>query len=124
MPSEQFSVGGVGTVRGYKENVLTGDHGLLISHELQQRLPSLGLGKRHPKLNLAGIMFWDYGRVIQKKPLRGQNKSDFLASVGVGLRAAVGNRFSASVDIGRQLEEIEIPGEPHHAVHLKASLSY
>lgn len=124
LPSEQFSVGGMTTVRGYKERILSGDHGYIFSHELQKRFPSVSLGKHLPKLDLAGVAFWDYGRTIVKKRLRFEPKSQYLSSAGIGLRLGVANNFSASVDYAKQLEEVEIPGEPHHRVHVKVTLSY
>ena len=130
VPSEQLSLGGLATIRGYKERILSGDGGLTLTHELQQRFPSITWSKRHPALDTAGVFFWDYGRATVKKPIpagpgrASQNKSDYIASVGLGLRASIGSNFSAAVDVGRQLEEIEIPGEPHHRVHVRVSLSY
>jgi hemolysin activation/secretion protein len=124
LPSEQFSLGGSTTVRGYKERIITGDLGYTFTHELQQRLPSLPLGKHLPKLDLAGVFFWDYGRSIVKKPLLGEMKSQYLASVGGGLRAQIATNFSAVIDYGYQLEKVEVPGEAHHRVHVKVTLSY
>lgn len=124
LPSEQLSIGGASSVRGYKERILGGDGGYVFTHELQQRLPSIPLGKKLPAVDTAAVVFWDYGRTIVKHPLRGQEKSDYLASAGIGLRASVGNNFSASIDVARQLEEIAIEGERHHRVHLRVSLAY
>ena len=124
VPSEQFSAGGANTVRGYEERVLAGDSGYLATHELQYTLPSLSLGKRIPKLDTTTAFFWDYGRTIIKHPLMGETKSAYLASVGIGLRFAVGNYLSASADLARQLEEIEIPGAAHSRLHVKLTLAY
>ena len=124
LSSEQFSVGGASTVRGYKERILSGDHGYMASHELQRRIGGLSMGKRLPKLEAAGALFWDYGRTIYKVPLGGQLKSAYLSSCGVGLRVGMGNRLSASVDVAQQLERVEIAGESHHRVHVKGTLSF
>lgn len=124
VPTEQFSLGGLSTVRGYEERILTGDSGYSFTHELQYRLNPVILHKRLPKLDWAGLFFADYGRVIQKKPLIGQRKSDFLLSAGVGVRASVGNYFSASVDYARQIEEVELPGASHDRVHVRVTVSY
>jgi hemolysin activation/secretion protein len=133
VPSEQFSVGGANTVRGYEERIITGDSGYSFTHELHQRLPSIALPKRLPKLDPSAVFFWDYGRTIIKEPLIGyqngvevyhERKSNYLASVGVGLRAVVGTYFNASVDYARQLEEVEVPGAAHHRVHVKLTLTF
>ncbi len=39
LPSEQFSIGGLATVRGYEERMLSGDHGYLATHTSAQ-MPS------------------------------------------------------------------------------------
>lgn len=124
LSQEQFSLGGMTTVRGYKERILSGDSGYMITHELQQRLPSIPLPRKLPPLDLAGVFFWDFGRIYTKFPLRGQRETDYLASVGVGARVSFANNFSAVIDYGRQLEEVELPDEPHHRVHVKVTLSY
>lgn len=124
VPTEQFSLGGLSTVRGYEERILTGDTGYSLTHELQYRLNPLTLGKRLPKMDWAGLFFADYGRVMQKSPLRGQRKSDFLLSAGVGVRASIGQYFSASVDYARQIEEVELPGASHDRIHVRATISY
>lgn len=124
LPSEQLSLGGAANVRGYKERILGGDGGYTFTHELQHLLPSLPLGRKLSAMDTAIVLFWDYGRTLVKHPLVGQHKSDYLASVGAGFRASLSNNFSASIDVARQLEDIETPGEPHHRVHVKVSLAY
>lgn len=124
VPTEQFSLGGLSTVRGYEERILSGDTGYSLTHELQYRLNPVTLNKRLPKMDWAGLFFADYGRVIQKSPVRGQRKSDFLLSAGVGLRASVGQYFSASIDYARQIEEVELPGASHDRIHVRATISY
>ncbi len=124
VPSEQFSAGGAGSVRGYEERFLSGDGGYLATHELLHSLPPISLGKKLPKIDLSGAFFWDYGRTIIKHPLINQPKSAYLASVGIGLRSSVANNLSASVDLARQLEEVETPGAPHHRLHVKLTLSF
>jgi hemolysin activation/secretion protein len=124
VPSEQFSAGGLNTVRGYEERVLSGDSGFVFSHEVQRALPAIPLGKKLPRMDLVGAFFWDYGRTIIKHPLIGETKAAYLSSVGLGLRCSVGSYFSATADYGRQLEQIETPGAPHHRLHVKMSLAY
>ena len=124
VPSEQFSVGGAYTVRGYEERILTGDGGYIATHELQHALPALSLGQRLPKLESSAAFFWDYGRTIIKHPLIGEAKSVYLSSVGIGLRLSLANNFSASADYARQLEEVETPGAAHSRLHVKMTLAY
>jgi hemolysin activation/secretion protein len=124
LPSEQFSAGGASSVRGYEERMLSGDSGYTATHELIQNLPTISFGKKLPSLNLSGLFFWDYGRVIIKHPLIREPKSAYLASVGIGLRLSVANHFSASADLARQLEQDERQGVRHHRLHVKLGLTY
>ena len=134
VPTEEFALGGIANVRGYEERVIFGDSGYTLTHELYTRLPSVPLGQKVSPLDLMGVFFWDYGRAIIKQPLAYydqsgrflgyQTKSQYLASVGVGLRASLSTHFSASIDYARQLEELETPGAAHHRFHVKVSLAY
>jgi hemolysin activation/secretion protein len=124
LAQEQFSIGGMATVRGYKERILSGDNGYMFTHELQQRLPSILLPRKLPAVDLAGVFFWDFGRIYRKFPLPVERETDYLASVGLGVRLSFANNFSATIDYGYQLEEVELPGEPHDRVHVKVTLGY
>lgn len=124
LSNEQFSVGGATTVRGYKDRIISGDHGYMATHELQSRLGGISLGKHLPKLETGGVLFYDYGRTIYKVPSGTQLKSAYLSSCGVGLRVGMGNRFSALVDVAQQLERVEVAGEAHHRFHVKGTLSF
>ena len=124
VPSEQFSVGGANTVRGYEERILVGDGGFTATHEIQHNLPSISLGSRLPKLESTAALFCDYGRTAVKHPLVGETKAAYLSSVGVGVRCSVGSYFSASADLARQLEEVETPGAAHSRLHVKLTLAY
>lgn len=102
LPFEQFALGGIESVRGYRQDVLLTDSGLFASAEL--RIPIL----RIPKL--AGLLqvtpFVEVGR--------GWNAGDrpdpdpqTLASVGLGLRLQLGDRLSARFGWGIPLISIE-----------------
>ena len=105
LPSaEQFSIGGAGTVRGYRQDVLQTDNGVFASAEVQ--LPIARFPKLRSVVQVAP--FVDVGKVWSAK--RGQSPDpSTLASVGLGLQAKVGNRFTARIDYGVPL--IHISGE-------------
>lgn len=124
VPTEQLSLGGLATVRGYEERILSGDSGHWITHELQKRFPSISLGKRLPTLDLAALYFIDYGLINVRVPDIGQRESDYLFSAGVGLRASLGNHLSASVEYARQIEEVEVDDADHHRVHMRVTFSW
>lgn len=106
--SEQLSIGGVGTVRGYETSRSSGDKGLVFNNDLQtpiHRRTLEKLSKRFPPLEARGVFFFDVGSVSYRFPLAKGLEPALapLASVGVGTRLNVGNNFSMSIDYGWQL---------------------
>ena len=97
--SRQFYIGGMYSVRGYKENYLGGDSGFTISTEYQ-------IPVAHTKTN--AFVFFDYGHIY------GSGQSDdaarILASVGVGLRSAICKNISTALTLGVPLRR-EFPAE-------------
>lgn len=103
LPLEQFSIGGIETVRGYRQNLRVGDNGMIGSLEL--RVPifrdSDGLG------TLQVAPFFDLGTVW--------NESDripfpnTLVSTGLGLRWQH-EHFSARLDWGIPLSNVSDRG--------------
>ncbi len=106
--SEQFSLGGMETVRGYLESETLGDWGTSATVEL--RTPNLpewlltatsGDGKPD-RSKLAGFDEWrlfafgDVGQVRTLEPLAGQQAFFFLASYGVGTSFKLFNHLSGS----------------------------
>ena len=124
VPSEQFSIGGANTIRGYEERILNGDAGAWFSQEVQKTLPAIPLGKRWPRLESTVIAFWDYGRSFIRQPRANEVPDAFLSSVGLGARFGLGNYLSASAELGKQIERVEIPGAPSHRLHVKVSFSF
>lgn len=124
VPSEQFSLGGATTVRGYEERIISGDSGVGFVQELHRGLPAVTLTKRWPQLESTAVAFWDYGKTFVRQPRPTELGEAFVTSVGVGLRLGLGGRFSASLDFARQIEEVEVPGAAHHRLHVKVNLSY
>lgn len=93
---EKFGLGGVHTVRGYRENTLVRDN--TLSASIEYRLPLSG-----PRWQL--VSFYDYGK--------GENIQDdelapnLLSSVGLGLRwRDVSGRYRGDVYWAEPLEEI------------------
>jgi len=100
--SEQFSVGGLDTVRGYLESEVLGDDAAVVNFEL--RLPSLlGLIKTHndakPGDDWRFYFFTDAAAVGDQDVLPGQAVRDSLASYGGGTRLTLFNDFNGSLDL-------------------------
>ena len=100
--SEQFSAGGLGTVRGYLESEDLGDNGLAESLEL--RTPSLGdfLGKAVDDWRL--YVFGDAAQLTIDDVLPGQQGKYHLASVGAGTRVKLQDHYNGSLEVGIPLD--------------------
>ena len=102
VPLEQFGIGGQSSVRGYRQDALLTDNGLLLTAEV--RLP------------VARIPSWD--TTVQVAPFldvgHGWNNDDAtqpeektLVGTGLGFIWRQGNNFSARVDWGFPLVDVE-----------------
>ena len=74
--SEQFSVGGIATVRGYEESVLSGDKGWFASVEY-------GFPISKDKQSLRGFAFYDHG--VAYNNYGTDTTRNYISSTGVGL---------------------------------------
>ncbi len=91
--ARQYYIGGMYSVRGYKENYLGGDSGFTFSTEYQ-----MPIGHR----NTYGFTFFDYGRIYMSGQSANIDKS--LSSVGFGVRQQIGKNYSASLHFGFPLK--------------------
>jgi hemolysin activation/secretion protein len=99
--NEQFSAGGLGTVRGYLESEDLGDNGIIGNFEL--RTPSLGdfMGKAVDDWRF--YAFGDAGLLTIDDALPEQQESFKLASVGGGTRVKLQDHYNGSLDVGLPL---------------------
>ena len=98
--SRQFYMGGMYSVRGYKENFLGGDSGFTFSAEYS--IPVINR-------NTNAFTFFDYGHVY------GNGQSDdqhsILASLGLGIRSTINQYCSASLTLGVPLQRSFVADE-------------
>jgi len=108
VPLEQFGLGGQETVRGYRQDALLSDSGVLASAEV--RLPIYRDRSQQSVLQLTP--FVDFGTTWDNSEANlGLNPdSNTLVSVGLGLRWQQGDQFAARLDWGIPLISIENPG--------------
>jgi len=100
--NEEFSVGGMDTVRGYYESETLGDYG--FAGQLEVRSPKLFADLPHlDELRLLG--FADAGYSGIQFPLGGQVDHAWLASVGGGVRLKLFHFFNGSLDVGVPLRD-------------------
>lgn len=105
-PLEQFSIGGIYTVRGYAQNILIGDNGFFISTELQQNL----LNFPESQISLDLTPFIDFGRIWNTGRELEQPGST-ISSVGLGLRLDIKDDLILRLDWGIPFSSIETAGE-------------
>jgi len=109
VPLEQFGLGGQETVRGYRQDALLSDSGVLASAEV--RLPVYRDRSQGSVLQLTP--FVDFGTTWDnsEEANPGLNPdSNTLVSVGLGFRWQQGDQFAARLDWGIPLVSIENPG--------------
>lgn len=91
--SRQFYMGGMYSVRGYKENYLGGDSGFTFSAEYA--VPVINK-------NTSAFTFFDYGHVYGNG--QSDDQHNVLASVGLGLRSTINQYCSAALTLGIPLQ--------------------
>lgn len=100
---EQLSVGGVLTVRGYRQDLLVSDNGFLASAEVQT--PILRIPEWNTTLKLTP--FFDFGTAWNRGDETVEPKNN-LSSVGLGLNLLIGENFVAELDWGIPLVEVDM----------------
>jgi hemolysin activation/secretion protein len=103
VPLEQIGFGGQDTVRGYRQDALLGDNGVLAS--VEARFPWFSQPDRQELLQIAP--FIDFAWVGNKPGNTDSPKVNTIASTGVGLRYQMGGNFNAKLDYGIPFTAIE-----------------
>jgi len=113
VPAKMTSFGGMYSVRGYDEYEIVADGGILASIQYEYDLvrhsqavePKTVANEELKKL--APLAFFDYGRAKVESPVPGEEKSQTLYSVGVGMAFEVGNNFSGALYYGHPLKDTD-----------------
>ncbi|MBI3237169.1 MAG: ShlB/FhaC/HecB family hemolysin secretion/activation protein, partial [Chlamydiales bacterium] len=126
LPSEEFGVGGYDTVRGYPERTVNGDDVFVANFEISSspcafsRLFTIRKGTDKMRI----LAFFDYGLAGIHKGSPGQKMSQYLYSVGPGMRYQIKSYLTARVDWGFQLHRLTPAGYPAQKVHFQLVASY
>ena len=121
VPAKMTTFGGLYSVRGYEENEIVADGGILVSaqyeydlvkhFESKQKAPeaeSGGMKTEKPWLTkLALLTFTDFGRAKIKHPIATDKRIQKLSSVGVGIAATIGDHFDAGIYYGYPLRSTD-----------------
>lgn len=120
LPSERFSMGGMNSVRGYRENSFMKDNGLFSSLEL--RIP-LGESARDGDLTVRVVPFVDAATGWNKQAATRERNA--IASTGIGLLLTKKNWLEARLFYGVPLEARQSSGDSlqDRGVHFRMTVS-
>jgi len=120
LPSEQFSLGGHSSVRGYRENQLVTDQGIDASFEI--RVPVWRRPDGRSIVQLATFVDVGHG---WDKAIREANRTEDLASVGLGLRTTPADWLFGEIYWGHRLVGVPNPEQDlqDHGVYFKVTAS-
>jgi hemolysin activation/secretion protein len=103
---EQFGLGGIDTVRGYRQDALLTDSGLFGS--VEARFPIVRMPNWNSTVSLTP--FLEFGHGWNRGRENPENSTLFAA--GLGLRWRVGNQFTARLDWGIPLIALKKSNDP------------
>jgi hemolysin activation/secretion protein len=121
VPLEQFSLGGLDSVRGYARDLLLTDNGVFASAEV--RLPILRVDSVKGLLQLAPFVDFGIGWNDSSNTFPTPNQNS-LFSAGLGLQWQMGDNFNARLDWGFPLTQFEVGGRPLQQQGLYFSMNY
>jgi hemolysin activation/secretion protein len=116
---EEFGLGGANSVRGYRQDTLLTDNGVLFSAEA--RIPILRVRDVRGTLQL--IPFLDAGVGWLNEPSVPLDKNTLLG-IGAGLLWQMGDNFSARIDCGIPLIEVNVGDRTVQEQGLYFSIEY
>ncbi len=122
---ERFSIGGMDTVRGYRENLLVRDNGVIASAEVRMPFFRAPLGdtiRGANELVLSAGPFIDYGHGWNTA--QANNGVRTISSVGIGLSARAGSRLEAQLYLGKALRHVQFDNDDRQddGVHFRMRL--
>jgi hemolysin activation/secretion protein len=120
VPAKMTTFGGLYTVRGYEEDEIVADGGIIVSGQYEFDLikydpaasgsknDSVGaLNEELQPRKLAPLAFVDFGRAKVKDPVPGEKKTQELSSAGIGMIAQFGDGNHVSLYCGWPLRETD-----------------
>jgi len=112
-PAKMTTFGGLYSVRGYDEDAIVADGGLLASLQYEFDLIKHWQAKKPQRAEpnepqtqgpairkLAPLAFLDYGRAVTKNKLPGEEGVEELCSIGCGVIVELGDNFSGALYYG------------------------
>jgi len=111
-PLKMTTFGGLYTVRGYKEESVVADGGLIANFQYEYDLVKLDESKNPQSYDpehkpfiqkFAPLVFFDFARAENKHPIAAEERIEELASVGTGVAVTLGDNFEGAVYYGLPL---------------------
>ncbi len=121
---EQYQIGGISSVRGYSESLLLGGNSYFVSIEMLFPIPFLpeeisipynSEAKFRLRDSVKLAAFFDNGAIIPNEGKTGT--TNFLSSVGAGIRLAISKYLTARIYIGVPLMNTGIYNQSNARVH-------
>jgi hemolysin activation/secretion protein len=120
VPAKMTTFGGLYSVRGYKEDEIVADGGIIASGQYEFDLVKYNQPTSDSQANskkahntepwlkrFAPLVFIDYGWAKTKSPVLGEQETQELCSAGVGVIVGLSNTFDASLYCGWPLRPTE-----------------
>jgi hemolysin activation/secretion protein len=120
VPAKMTTFGGLYSIRGYEEDEIVADGGIIVSaqyefdlvkhNEAQQEKVTGSEDSEDEKpwlRKLAPLVFFDFGRAKIKDPLWAEQETYELCSIGTGVVIEIGDNFNAGVYYGWPLRGTE-----------------
>ena len=109
LPQHQFIGGGTGSVRGYPESPIAGDHGYSLSVDYRIPVASGDAGPGLGKVAGTLIPFFDWAETFVSNPLSYESDRS-IAGAGLGLEMKFSEGLQARLDFAKPLREINNGG--------------
>jgi hemolysin activation/secretion protein len=120
--NEQYTSGGVESVRGYAESEASGDNALHGVFELAG--PNLLKEDFPDRFTLTPYVFFDGAGIWLRNPLPGQEPQVGLEGIGFGLRGTLFGSFDYQTDLGFALLDTNRTRAGDAAVHFKVKWQF
>jgi hemolysin activation/secretion protein len=108
LPLEKFSLGGVHTVRGYRENQLVSDNAVVLSAEMRIPLKKTEAGAS----TITFVPFYDYGYAWDK--VYDTPMPDSISSIGLGVLWNPDRHFHAELFVAKAFRKIVGESDDHN----------
>ncbi len=127
LAGEELTIGGTATVRGYNENVFSGDRGFVLNNELmtpawKKRLRWVPANRGPLETRFLG--FFDAADVTEKRKFPTDVPHGPLASAGIGVRMNLTPHFTLIGDYGWQLTYLPYTPDATSRGHIKVTLAF